>query len=215
MSKNTDPVSKRGRSALRQLTATAYHEAGHAVAAYWLGMRIGQVSILPDPDEGTLGRCATRLPKWFDPEIESDPRTREWIRKEVLVLLAGKQAERLFTKRDNHIGARNDVVHADQLAGYLRTGLHHMSDDGVRAYLSWLTIEARALVNNPWNRDAIEAVARELLAKTNLRPSQVKEIIIRSGNERMAAVSPDAVKLTENWRSRQEAPEKQTVGTDQ
>ena len=35
--------------------ATAYHEAGHAVARFTLGRRIDRVSIVADEREGSLG----------------------------------------------------------------------------------------------------------------------------------------------------------------
>ena len=62
---------------LRQREVTAYHEAGHAVAAFLEGRPIDFVTILPQED--TLG-SVTHPPigKWFRPDLvdgRADPAT--------------------------------------------------------------------------------------------------------------------------------------------
>ena len=53
----------------KRLVETAYHEAGHAVVAWWFGhlKKSDYVTIIPDPKTGSLGhmRNPPRLsPKW-------------------------------------------------------------------------------------------------------------------------------------------------------
>jgi ATP-dependent Zn protease len=43
----------------RALQATAYHEAGHAVAGWYVGIEAKNLSIVPDAD--SLGRYEQRL----------------------------------------------------------------------------------------------------------------------------------------------------------
>lgn len=65
--------------------ALAYHEAGHAVVGYALGLEIEQVTIVPS--HGSLGRC--RYQGWDEEEAAEDIETA------LLVLLAGAGAEEI------------------------------------------------------------------------------------------------------------------------
>src|SRR3990170_4851648 len=77
-----------------RLERTAYHEAGHAVAAYKLRRRISRVSIVPDPEDGTLGHCSySQLWNDFNPEIYDDSKTTQRLETLILTALAGVAAE--------------------------------------------------------------------------------------------------------------------------
>jgi hypothetical protein len=65
--------------------ALAYHEAGHAVIGYAIGLEIEQVTIVPG--EGSLGRC--RYQGWDDEQAEADFDTA------LIVILAGAVAEEI------------------------------------------------------------------------------------------------------------------------
>jgi hypothetical protein len=67
--------------------ATAYHEAGHAVAALALGRPVQRVTILPDREH--LGLCLFGKGA-FRP-------TEDWLEREILIALAGLAAEARFT----------------------------------------------------------------------------------------------------------------------
>jgi ATP-dependent Zn protease len=41
-----------------KLKKTAYHEAGHAVAAFAMSKRFKRVSTIPNPDKDSLGRLS-------------------------------------------------------------------------------------------------------------------------------------------------------------
>jgi ATP-dependent Zn protease len=69
-----------------KLERTAYHEAGHAVAAYSLRWKIIEVSIVPDPD--SLGHV-TRTPlKDFHPDDDTRFSTLRKGEKEIILYLA-------------------------------------------------------------------------------------------------------------------------------
>jgi ATP-dependent Zn protease len=64
--------------ARRQLERTAYHEAGHAVAAYVVHRGNRSVSIIPDESDGTLGHHhSARWGEKLAPAVEVNSRTRE------------------------------------------------------------------------------------------------------------------------------------------
>src|SRR5262245_61449239 len=86
--------------------ATAYHEAGHAVAALALDRPVMKVSIKPDRDR--LGICA------FGKAVFRP--SQDWLEREVLIALAGMAAEAKHTGEYDHEAAGRDLVYARGLA---------------------------------------------------------------------------------------------------
>jgi hypothetical protein len=149
--------------------ATAYHEAGHIVAAYAQRLAVKGVSIVED--EETRGRADTG--KWpVEDLLLTADRRRRWLEKRIIVFLAGAQAEELLAGERDPAGASDDYHQAVQLASYL-TG----STEETEAYLAWLGIRARNLVRVPVWAAAIEAVAGELLTAQTLSGRRVRAII--------------------------------------
>ena len=72
--------------------STAIHEAGHAVAAFSLGLRIKSVHVIPDED--VLGAVLHYPPgAWFQPDLELTDRVRLRIERHVMVSWAGTLSE--------------------------------------------------------------------------------------------------------------------------
>jgi ATP-dependent Zn protease len=155
------------------LSATAYHEAGHAVVSYEYGLRLTGVSIVPSEDG--LGRTSHQALTNFNPDVDKSNRSR--LRGERLIQrqMAGMAAEWISTgrRRRNWRGAQWDWDLAADLALYF-TGSSEETD----AYLKWLWIRtvnslSRQLV---WRK--VEAVAIALLDRRELTRSEVKEILV-------------------------------------
>jgi ATP-dependent Zn protease len=116
--------------------ATAYHEAGHAAAALVVGRRFRYVTIEPDPDDESLGHCqfTHRWPRGLDPataspeRLERLERLEPFLRKEMLIALAGGAAEAQFRGRRNYVGAVGDYASAKTYARWA-TGCHGESDE--------------------------------------------------------------------------------------
>jgi hypothetical protein len=77
MTKNTRPKPKerhRGATATAARVrekATAYHEAGHAVACYCLGVKVKSATVVRDKDQGTHGHVRhENMFLGLDPEID-------------------------------------------------------------------------------------------------------------------------------------------------
>lgn len=79
----------------RELTATAHHEAGHAVAAKALDLAIPKwITIVPERD--SLGSCQSDDGmRW--PKLDSPVLGREWVGRRAIVFLAGPAAEERYT----------------------------------------------------------------------------------------------------------------------
>src|SRR5258708_560095 len=120
---------------------TAYHEAGHAVTALFLGLRIGRkrVTVLPDKVKQTLG--ATHVLKQLRerPDVSVSPRTHVQIENHAVMCMAGDIAEKKFCP-GRHYGGQTDLKHALNLLESISR-----SDEITEARLKVADLEARSL----------------------------------------------------------------------
>src|SRR5262245_12780920 len=93
------------------LRATAYHEAGHAVASVKLRIRMKYATIVPSDEY--LGLVRNEMPSWWEEGMEYDPRFEKWLEKQSICTLAGGIAEQAFTGKTKSDGAGHDF---EQLA---------------------------------------------------------------------------------------------------
>lgn len=157
----------------KALIATAYHEAGHAVAAYHFGVRVKSVTIQPTDD--SLGAVIhARLDRRTAEMVEYGsitPGGREKVERMVVIVYAGGVAERQHKGRHNHRGAQLDystvINYIDKLSG---------SPEQTEAYLRWLYIRTVDLVTNVlWPE--IEVVAQALLEYRTLSGDELRQIL--------------------------------------
>lgn len=95
--KTTKPNRK-----LSRLEKIAFHEAGHAVISLKLGIPVRRATIVP-ADDGSLGHVlSSGSPKWFKPDRQCDARTKRYLRKRVITLMAGCIAEKRRAGRHSH-----------------------------------------------------------------------------------------------------------------
>jgi hypothetical protein len=155
-----------------KLERTAFHEAGHAVASHMLDLPIREVNVIAEG--GRLGVCKGYKCPSFSPDIDgydngiAAPKSLVRIDREIVVLLAGHEAERRYSGRRNHVGARSDNRAAIDLA-YYRCG----SDAEAQAYLRWLAIRTADLLAREVVRRAVELVASRLLADHKVKGRDV------------------------------------------
>lgn len=165
------------------LRATAYHEAGHAVASVIAQRRIQVVTIVPDDKLESLGICRNgKSPKWFQPDCGIGFREEKWIDAEIRILLAGLAAEKQFQGRHNWVGAGRDFHQAASLAGYLYEG--RVLD----RYLAFMVERTKDFISARLTWIQVEAVAESLLEHNTLSGSRVRSIC-RDAIRR--AVEPD------------------------
>ena len=93
----------------KDLKTTAFHEAGHAVAMYFLPTHdpVRHVTIVPRGQ--SLGAT------WYMPKDDSSNPTRNEMYEQIVSLLGGRVAEELFLG-DISVGASNDIERATKLA---------------------------------------------------------------------------------------------------
>jgi ATP-dependent Zn protease len=150
--------------------ATARHEAGHAVAAYFLDHTVDTVTI--EPSDDFAGTCHSR-PDYgedFAPDVEIDPAQYVMLLDDIVVCFAGHEAEAAYRGRHNWHGSRRDREIAIDLASRLCG-----SPEALAPLLKWRRVVARQFVKA--RSEEIHAVADALLVRTTLTGSEVREVI--------------------------------------
>lgn len=163
-----------------RIERTAYHEAGHAVAAYLRHLRFTSISIIPD--RGTLGRCEfSESAVVIDPESGDQLRARTRIETLIIVSLAGVISESLLTGRHNWRGAHADLHDATRYASFV-TG----SAEELRAYERWLWEHTRMLLGARPSWLAVQQLAAALIEDRRVGERRARAII-RAAIERGTA----------------------------
>jgi hypothetical protein len=154
-----------------RIERTAYHEAGHAVAAYLRHLRFTSISIVPY--RGTLGRCEfSEAPIIIDLHAGTLQHTRRRIETLIIVSLAGVIAECLLTGRTNWRGAHADLHDAARYASFV-TG----SEDELGAYVRWLWEHTRMLLGAPPCWLAVQQLASALVEDRRVGERRARAII--------------------------------------
>lgn len=164
----------------------AFHEAGHAVAAYLLQAPIAEVSIVPDGD--TAGRCVARRVIGVAPgttlrNILRDDRAAA--ERSAMIAMAGRAADALYLKLDTQSG---DVLPLDTLmrnVGDINYALDLFlalsgSEDTARRYVAVLALRVEALLKVAPNWAAVESLARVLLVSRSVGGGRALAVIMRA-----------------------------------
>lgn len=152
---------------MQELELTAYHEAGHWIAGYVLNEDAGDVSVIPDPDEGSLGRVLhLKGPLWR--ECVGEPRVSEFIpetiEKEIVILYAGYYAQVRCNpsgRADALRGAGKDRMMISELLVHLAASPAARKQARVR-----LRRRSKRLIEKHWH--VIERLALELMEHKRL-----------------------------------------------
>lgn len=151
--------------------ATAYHEAGHAVAAFFLGFKTRQVTVKPGKDySGLHSEMGRHYLEGLDCR-EITPLVRDRIERRVIVRLAGAAAQRRFNRRSyRHYHADDDHQQAVDL-------LFRIASSGkeVTAYCRWLGIRTENIVACHWQE--IKNVADALIEQETLDGATITQVI--------------------------------------
>jgi ATP-dependent Zn protease len=160
----------------KQLKATAYHEAGHAVVGRVLTLACGGATIKPDYDEGNAGNAITEDPyvcldEWRKRGKVRDNHEAVWHAR-IMTYMAGAEAA------EEILGI---TVHGDDED---KRQITFKVEEITRGEASWERLEprlramTRMLVRR--HRARIERVAKALLARTTLSSKALDKLVGRN-----------------------------------
>jgi hypothetical protein len=179
--------------------ATAYHEAGHAVAAFLLNRGPRKATITPDGEAlgsvTDMGRAAE--PSGGGGYWELAARARRRVDHAIIELMAGGTAEAHFlgreTYRDSGALARAASDHGE--ISDLMDELAWPSRRQGNGYLVFLEATTRDLIEGEAGWRLVEALAKALLDRKTLSASEVRNLLVRVGSApRRASALPYAAR---------------------
>jgi len=144
---------------------TAYHEAGHAVAAFFLNLDIGRHGVTIISTEDALGSAhiLRRFKEQLD--VSVSPRNHLKIENYAIMSLAGNVAQQKFRPGSEYAG-HQDLLDAADLLDYISG-----STSETQARINLAQIKAEQLVDLHWKK--ITAVAEALLRHKTMNSAQV------------------------------------------
>jgi len=149
----------------------AYHEAGHALMAWYLGARVHSVTIDPDRDDGPHRSGDTRV-AWR----RADLGERAFREKAIQVALAGPVAEMLYSGDPFHPGLVAEWS-ADWEDAWAMAEMLQALPEKRMAYLEQVSIRLYRVLNSEPFWPALAELADHLLAHETLESDQVEEIV--------------------------------------
>ncbi len=160
-------------SRLIDRTHAAYHEAGHAVAAWERGIQITSLTIPPDPGGGSDGPMRHEAELTGDFAWDTNAENRIRMESLVFVTLAGPMAEKLAAHDDyDLLHSQSDREHAIELAAYF------MSPEVTEKYLVYIDAWLEDFFASPLQWAAVEELAGNLLAKEKLSSEEIQKDIL-------------------------------------
>ena len=159
---------------MTSIQSTAYHEAGHVVAKYRLGLHFYEVTICADEDANTLGHV--RAPGTLGYSYSSRTEYKQVVTNLIIGAFAGLEAERNFDPDCDPELAEEDEHNAFNLLREIpprRNG--YIGDDAYIAKLDKLRQEARRLIRRHWGDVVI--VADALLIQKTLTYDDVSKML--------------------------------------
>ncbi|MBA2692545.1 MAG: hypothetical protein H0U65_08645 [Rubrobacter sp.] len=149
---------------------TAYHEAGHIVAAYASGLEVGWATI--EPTEDALGRAHTPLRDdiayvW---ECSNESEDDEYLEKHLVCLVAGAKAEELLTGEEHDLEGTDFERAADFVLHLAGSEEERQLEVSGKAF-----DEAERLLRRNWH--VVERLAAQLAEHRTLSAERVVEIV--------------------------------------
>jgi ATP-dependent Zn protease len=150
---------------------SAYHEAGHAFMAIYVGARVRQVTIEPDRDDGPERHAEIQVEWPLDQFI-----TRELQEKSVLVALAGPVAEMIHCGEPYHPGFVAEWA-TDWRAAWEAAAPLAPAQRKRLSYLEQTTAQLDRLLDRDDHWAALAAIVDNLLAHETLEGEEVEDIM--------------------------------------
>jgi hypothetical protein len=149
-----------------ELAATAYHEAGHAIARWHFGYPIDRVTITPAEDYAGAVGSASPLAE-LELDIDRSEETEQHMQQAVMVAFAGPEAQRRYDPAAFH-GWQASVDYDEAMERLLWLG---GTGERAMAICDVLSSKTKDLVEANW--PSIEKLAAALLEHGELTSADV------------------------------------------
>ncbi len=150
----------------------AYHEAGHAVYAFFRRVKIRKVTIVPDG--GSLGSVSHSKILRGNHEVEWTPRMRQQVETLIQVCLAGPIAQRIRDPRSY----RSSHAHVDHRTAVDAAMVLCSSGRQATAFLRYQRICVEEFLRGPRTWGMVEALAAELLRRSAMTGDEVRHFLL-------------------------------------
>ena len=191
------------RGAGTHIQATAYHEAGHALAAMREGRPLVFVQIFPNsPGAGLTRHLIRRRRNPFNPALGPGDAQAAWqdtlsrYLTDIRILLAGPLAEaRAFNKPLRTLGAESDLHRCQSIAKRLELLREHLIECGIdcgshiHEQLNHQRDWVRRWVARPVNWEAITRIADLLVNYRQISAREVLESYLAARDGRQLSLS--------------------------
>lgn len=158
-----------------EMMATAYHEAGHATVAVWLGLQLARVELTPNHPVHS-GCCWEKVDDPHALCLAVELGDEKVIRPQIKILLAGRAAQQKGGFDDIPNGDSHDIETALKVAR-LMVGCAAKAEE----LLNELRIDTRKLLDMPKVWAGVEALASKLLLKGALVGDEAHRILAEAG----------------------------------
>jgi hypothetical protein len=166
-------------SEANQLKATAYHEAGHAVACDRLGFKIKRVTIVRKKGE-YLGACPVKHLRLHQADVVGRRACCKQLGRYhdyIVSIFAGGEAQRRFCARSlTRFSTSTDY---EIVNGFL-FGLHSGRKKEIFHVFRYLRARAQSFVSYPSNWRIIQDLATALLERKTLTGEEAKAVLLAS-----------------------------------
>jgi hypothetical protein len=164
-------MSRPTKRTAEQDRVTAHHEAGHAVVAVVLNTKIRSVSI--ESDEHSAGRFRHSSKIGGNPEWDTTPRVIVGVERQVVICLAGLEAQKKYRKSSvrNYHGETDFHNAVDMLSYFTYDG------EELDLWLKLLECRARQIVQSTRWWPVIRELAAVLIERRHLSGSETLKAI--------------------------------------
>jgi len=162
---------------MRAAELTAYHEAGHVVVAWHFGLLGSRDATILKGKDGSLGHAHVnfggRIPRRVLREGRvKNERQRQIIERQVILSLAGFQAERMF----NNCARRSKSCGSDDPEVIELLELIVWDEEEMGHYVDFLETRTRNILRRYWPE--VRAVARALLVQKRLSRAEILKVVL-------------------------------------
>jgi len=163
------------RKAVQSLRSAAYHEAGHAVAAFQMGLKTKAILLIAK--DGSPGRHSLRsYIGGMSRNLGRGPRAQRRAENLAFVCLAGPAAQRRFSPKS----IRRYTSETDRRQAIDLLSRFTNSDEELRAYCRLLEARTRRTIARPEAWRLVEGLADRLLEKGSMTGAEVGQVIRES-----------------------------------